>query len=361
MLIGKNYTVSADEVEENMISILRTNDEQTLRRELKKKEELSLEAIGAYATAVEAVCEHLLRMCPPIVDLHGAELRSIADDVRPEMSIGELERSRTRLLARLIKLGQDGSAEYETMAKDIRDILKIAASATETLQTQTDGSGDEWNRFTTEVERIAAIGDLQEVRASLRREVQHMNLCMQAMATDSARVISQLRGELTSLRNRAAHDEEMATLDPVTGLRNRRAVELALAERTRQANLFCILMFDINRFKIVNDRYGVETGNQILQQFGKRLLGAIREGDLAARWERDQFLTIVGCPVNIVIARARQIHARVSGTYEAGLKPDTIALEITSSMGVAEYRPGETSQSLIDRAMKVLQAAKSRQ
>lgn len=343
-----------------MISILRTNDEQTLRKELRKKEELSLEAIGAYATAVEAVCEHLLRMCPPIVDRHGPELRSIADDVRPEMSVGELERSRTRLLARLTKFGQDGCAEYEAMAKDIRDILKLAASATETLQTQTDGSGDEWTRFASEVERIAAMGDLHEVRASLRREVQHMNQCMQAMATDSARVIAQLRGELTTLRKRAADESEMATLDPITGLRNRRAVELALAERTREANLFCILMFDINRFRNINDRYGVESGNQLLQQFGKRLLGAIREGDLAARWDSDQFITIVGCPVNVVIARARQIHARVSGNYEIGLKPDTVSVEITSSMGVAEYRPGETWQNLMDRAGKVLQAAKAR-
>lgn len=343
-----------------MISILRTNDEQTLRKELRKKEELSLEAIGAYATAVEAVCEHLLRMCPPIVDRHGAELRSIANDVRPEMSALELERSRTRLLARLIKFGEDGSAEYEAMAKDIRDILKLAASATETLQTQADGSGGEWNRFASEVERIAAMGNLHEVRASLRREVQHMNQCMQAMATDSARVISQLRGELTTLRKRAAQEEEMASLDPTTGLRNRRAVEIALAERVRKAEVFCILMFDIRRFKNVNERYGVETGNQILEQFGKRLLGAIREGDLAARWGCDQFITIVGCPVNIVIARARQIHARVSGTYEVGLKPDTIAVEIASSMGVAEYRPGETSQNLMARAIQTLQAAKSR-
>lgn len=342
-----------------MISIPRTNDEPSLRRELKRKEELSLEAIGAYATAVEAVCEHLLRMCPPIVDRHGPELRSIAEEVRPEMSIGELERSRTRFLARVTKLGQEGSLEYEAMAKDIRDILKLATSATETLQTQSQGSGNEWNRFATEVDRIAAMGDLHEVRASLRREVRHMNECMQAMAKDSARVITQLRGELAVMHKRAADEANAALSDPITGLRNRLAVEQALDGRTRQESPFCVLMFDIYRFKNLNDRYGVDAGNQLLHQFGQRLLGAIRDGDLAGRWESDCFIAVVGCPVSVVLMRARQIHEKVSGIYEVGAKPDSVTVNVTSAMGVAEYRPGETFQNLMDRASKVLQAAKS--
>lgn len=342
-----------------MISILRSNDEEYLRKELKRKEELSMEALGAYATAVECMCEHVLRVCPPLIDRHGPELRSIAEQVQPDMSVEDLEKSRRRLQARVTRFGEEAGAEYETMAKDIRDILKLATSATETLQTHSEGSGEEWSRFTGQVERIASMENLHEVRANLRREVEHMSECLQAMARDNTRVVGQLRGELQSLRKRAAYAEGLAMEDPLTGLLNRRGIEVALADGSSGEDSFCIVMFDINRFKSINERYGFETGDAVLREFGRRLGKSIRAEDVAGRWTCDCFLAIMRCPLHVAIPRARQIHTKVGGRYEIGEKPDAVFMEVNSSMGVAEHRPGESAQHLMDRAGKLLLAAKS--
>lgn len=341
-----------------MISILRTNDEAHLRQELKRKDELAMEAIGAYATAVEAMCEHMLRVCPPLIDRHSPEFRSIAEEVQPEMTVSELEKSRRRLQARVAKFGADASAEYESMAKDIRDILRLATSATESLQTNSEGSGEEWDRFASEMERIAVMGDLHEVRAHLRREVQHMNECMQAMARDNAMVIGQLHTELVTLRKRATSAEGKAQEDQLTGLRNRQGIELALKERIEGGQPFCILLFDIKRFKAVNDRYGFEAGDELLRQFAKRLSTSIRGDDIAGRWKNDRFLALVECPMHIVIPRARQIHGKLCGRYELGDKSGP-SVEVISYMGLAEFRPGESAQQLLDRADKLLLAAKA--
>ncbi|MBS1824908.1 MAG: GGDEF domain-containing protein [Acidobacteria bacterium] len=342
-----------------MISILRTNDEAQLRQELKRKDELAMEAIGAYATAVEAICEHMLRVCPPLIDRHSPEFRSIAEEVQPDMTVAEVEKSRRRLQARVAKFGADASAEYESLAKDIREILRLATSATESLQNQSDGSGEEWNRFTSEMERIAAMGDLQEVRVHLRREVQHMNECMHAMARDNAMVIGQLHSELVTLRKRAASAEEKALEDPLTGLRNRQGIEVALQERIESAQPFCILLFDIKRFKAVNDRHGFEAGDELLRQLAKRLASAIREGDLAGRWKNDRFLVLVDCPMHIVIPRARQIHGKLNGRYELGDKNAGPSVEVITYTGLAEFRVGDGAQQLLDRADKLLLAAKA--
>ncbi|MBL8178406.1 MAG: diguanylate cyclase [Bryobacterales bacterium] len=343
-----------------MISILRVKDEEALRKELRSKEELCLEAIGAYATAVEAVCDHLLRMCPPMIDRHGAELRGIAEEVRPGMRVDELESSRTRFLTRVSRLGQDGAAEYEATARDLRDMLRLVSSATETLQTQSDGSGAEWNRFTTEVERIAALGDLQDVRSNLRREVRHMNECMQAMVRDNALVIGRLRTELATMRKRTNDAEEQLVLDPLTGVCNRRGIEESLEERARAGESFCVVFFDIVRFHAVNDRYGLETGDEVLRQFSQRLASSIRDSDRAGRWSCDRFVAVIGCPVHIGIARARQIHAKVNGRYELLTAAGASAsVEIHSAMGIAEYRQGESAQALMERAGQSLLAAKA--
>lgn len=342
-----------------MISILRTNDEAQLRQELRRKDELALEAIGAYATAVEAMCEHMLRVCPPLIDRHSPEFRSIAEEVQPDMTVGELERSRQRLQKRVAKFGSEASAEYESMAKDIREILRLATSATESLQTHSEGSGEEWNRFASEMERIAAMGDLQEVRMHLRREVQHMNECMQAMARDNAMVIGQLHTELTTLRKRASSAEQKAQEDSLTGLHNRLGIEAALKERIEASRPFCIVLFDIKRFKAVNDRYGFEAGDELLRQFGKRLAGAIRGDDVAGRWNCDRFLALVDCPMHIVMSRARQIHGKLNGRYELGEKTAGPSVEVISYMGLAEFRAGESAQQLLDRADQLLLAAKA--
>ncbi len=342
-----------------MISILRTNDEEAaLRKELKKLEEFRLEAIGAYETAVEGFCEHVVRVFPSLIDRHAPEFRGIAEGVHPEMSVSDLEKSRRRLQGRLEKFGGEASAEYEAMAKDIRDTLRMATMATESLETSTEGSGEEWGRFAGEMDRIAAIGDLHEVRACLRREVAHMNECMQTMARDNALVIGRLQGELATMRKRVARAEEMAEMDPLTELRNRRGIEAALEERTVRGQAFCIVMFDIKRFRAINERYGCETGDEVLRAFARRLSGGIRDGDLAGRWECDRFLAVVDCPMNVVIQRARQIHGRVSGRYEIGAKPNVVSIEIMSSMGVVEYKPGDSARHMMERADKLLVTAK---
>jgi diguanylate cyclase (GGDEF)-like protein len=342
-----------------MISILRTNDEEAaLRKELKRQEELRLGAIGAYGTAVEAFCEHVVRVFPSLIDRHGPEFRRIAEEVHPEMSVSDLEKSRRRLQRRLEKFGGEASAEYEALAKDIRDTLRMATMATESLETSTQGSGEEWGRFAGEMDRIASIGDLQEVRACLRREVAHMNECMQTMARDNALVIGRLQGELAAMRKRVARAEALAEMDPLTELRNRRGIEAALEERTERGEAFCIVMFDIKRFRAINERYGSETGDEVLRAFARRLLSGIREGDLAGRWECDRFLALIDCPMNIVIQRARQMHGRVSGRYEIGVKPNVTTVEVQSSMGVVEYKPGDSARHIMERADKLLVAAK---
>lgn len=342
-----------------MISIRRALDDDFLKQELRKREELSLEALSAYASAVELMCEHMMRGCPPLIYRYGPQLRRIASQIQPEMAAADVIRLRQALMDTTSHYGQEAVEEYESTAKDIRDILRLATSATESLETQSAGTGEEWKRFSGEVERIAASEDLHEVRANLRREVKHMNECLQAMARDNAKVVRKLQSEMAVLRRRAAQAEGLAMEDPLTGLLNRRGVESAIIDRMVEHRQFCVVMFDINRFKRINELHGTHVADQVLREFADRLRRSIRDSDAAARWESDRFMALLDCELHVVVRRAQQIHSKVAGPYEVGEPPGSVLVDVHCAMGVVERRSGESIEALLDRTGKLLLVGKS--
>ena len=87
-----------------------------------------------------------------------------------------------------------------------------------------------------------------------------------------------------------------ANLDQLTGLPNRhgllRALEVAVTESLRDGAALGVLFLDLDRFKIINDTMGHETGDDLLKQVAKRVAGAVRASDTVARFGGDEFVVI---------------------------------------------------------------------
>lgn len=90
--------------------------------------------------------------------------------------------------------------------------------------------------------------------------------------------------------------EKMALSDPLTGLNNRRAFIRELSkiqsELNRHGGHAALLLFDLDKFKPINDEFGHEAGDQVLVQVAKRIASAIRREDSAARIGGDEFVVV---------------------------------------------------------------------
>lgn len=144
--------------------------------------------------------------------------------------------------------------------------------------------------------------------------------------------------------------ELLASLDPLTGVANRRDLDRELDARIGAGQEFCVLLFDVNGFKTINDRYGHLYGDQVLKQVAARLASQVRVRDYVCRWGGDEFLAILACDLAIASSRSRQIAERLNGSYHIAAEGREIQVSVTVTVGFVQYRSGESAEELFRRA-----------
>lgn len=151
--------------------------------------------------------------------------------------------------------------------------------------------------------------------------------------------------------------------DPLTGLANRRGAHQALEARARVKEAqgpaaCCVILFDIDHFKSVNDRYGHDVGDEVLVDFAARLNGVLDPADLAARWGGEEFLAVLDNPDPE--AAATLLDRFHQGLRDRPVKTAIGSLPVTASAGLCPHDAGEADFNLtIFRADQALYAAKA--
>lgn len=175
--------------------------------------------------------------------------------------------------------------------------------------------------------------------------------------------IRRLRGKLNDqmaqigdLETRAEQFYNLAVQDHLTGLYNRRYADERLALETRRAQRhgqpLSVVLLDLDRFKLINDRFGHAAGDKVLRDFASRLKKAIRSTDLAARLGGDEFMVLLmECPSDKV-----QIFLDRLGTVEVEVEGHLTPLGL--STGCATYEKNDTPEAIMERADKSLYARK---
>jgi diguanylate cyclase (GGDEF)-like protein len=174
------------------------------------------------------------------------------------------------------------------------------------------------------------------------------------------RVEPMTENEIASIQ--AAHQlMEKADLDPLTGLRTRLKLQQLLSDPSGLAAALwrdsSVVLLDVDHFKQVNDQFGHRVGDRVLEEISRILLRNIREEDLAVRYGGDEMLIML-CGAKLEIARSAA--ERIRGSTET-FAWGTLApgLSVTVTAGAARGLKGESLESFLDRADRMLYRAKS--
>jgi diguanylate cyclase (GGDEF)-like protein len=167
----------------------------------------------------------------------------------------------------------------------------------------------------------------------------------------------------------AEEQEALTRRDPLTGLANRPALVVAIADQmTVHADLaargepgsrFGLLLLDLDRFKNVNDALGHEVGDRLLVEVGIRLRTAVGPDDLVVRLGGDEFAVLA--PHLSGTADARALAGKVAAALAEPVRLDGLPLDVTGSIGVAVYpEHGDEVATLVRRADVAMYDAKHR-
>src|SRR5712671_2659907 len=169
-------------------------------------------------------------------------------------------------------------------------------------------------------------------------------------------LIKRLRRQLLEKQDHSYILRNLAMVDPLTGLYNRRFAEQRLAAEVsrseRRGHPLTVLTLDLNNFKEINDTYGHPAGDQVLQEFASHLNKVIRGSDLAVRLGGDEFLVLLPeCTteqLQIVLGRLGSIEVERLGQK----------IPVTFSAGWKQYEIGDRPHELLERADQLLYAKK---
>ena len=137
--------------------------------------------------------------------------------------------------------------------------------------------------------------------------------------------------------------EHVATHDALTGLVNRvefeRLCQAAIEQTKLDGTAVAVLFIDLDSFKVVNDSYGHAMGDRLLVPVGERILGQLREGDVASRIGGDEFTVLM--PRLVRREEAASLARRLCSALAEPFEIDTYEMAVTASIGIAVSLPGE--------------------
>jgi len=182
------------------------------------------------------------------------------------------------------------------------------------------------------------------------QETRKQSLQNRAHVIDWQLQLRQHRRDVQQLAQRSQQMEQLAMRDMLTALPNRRHFEqhLRLLLQGEQRMPPCLALIDVDHFKQVNDNYSHGVGDAVLKALAQLLREHVREQDLPARLAGDEFVLLL---VDAGLGRAQQVCERLQASvraYDWGrLAP---GLQVGISLGLAERRPGESLEALMERS-----------
>jgi diguanylate cyclase (GGDEF)-like protein len=302
-----------------------------------------------------------LRMVADVLEGHGFDVRFLGADVPEDSLVAWVEEHRPTAVA----LGVTMPLGAATLARQVVDLRQRDPE----LQVIIGGQGvpavlrhDAGVLYIADTEHLAEHlkGSLRKaVRGKLPADIGRGGVGFRRLseaATDGGDVLVERMAKTTAAAADAARGqarrafvlEQLAFRDPLTELWNRRAFEdryeaLTLADSLRGPT---ILMVDVDHFKSVNDSFGHEAGDNTLVGVARRITGALRPGDFAARYGGDEFIVLLP---DTSPERAAEVGDRIRTAVSSAFTDPPITVSI--GVCVPEHADRRRATLEVDRAL----------
>jgi diguanylate cyclase (GGDEF)-like protein len=317
-------------------------------------EESLRSALESYRSALIAVGDAGARVYPPTGDHLKQSLLKLQATLVNSATPGVFAQTEQSVGQELKVWGDSASHYYQESAEDIKGLLLQIAKAATDVGDRDQRYGETFQALAERLQGAAKLDSITVMRQSLSSSAVELVNCVNKMTEDGKRRVEQLRAQISVYEERVEAAERLASVDPLTGVSNRRILERQLERRIAQGAPFFVIYLDLNDFKQINDTLGHLAGDDLLKQFAGELRHSMRSTDLVGRLGGDEFVVVVEGAAGDVQERIGNVKKRVNGNYSLITDTGKRKLSIAAAVGIAVWKAGDTAQEVLrsaDRAM----------
>jgi diguanylate cyclase len=242
-------------------------------------------------------------------------------------------------------------------------MLEMVRALVQLVSRTNDGLHGDLGRFDQESRDLMAQVEQSDDPAAIAELFQGMTASatwLLAQVETSRQELDQARQQLNQVNSELARAETLAVTDPLTGLPNRRGLQVALSRELARARRvksdMCMAIIDIDHFKAINDQHGHSVGDLALVHLANVIRPGIRETDVLGRYGGEEFLLLMP---DTPLAGAEFTLSRLLRTLERSpLHLRNASVKMMFSAGLSKWREAESAQDAIERADRAMYQAK---
>lgn len=281
------------------------------------------------------------------------------------LSFAHLEKAKCYVLLQQFENAQRHATEAEKLAKDINSLLFLTQSSEVLFQINKDSRNYEaalihhMNLTDRSLQKLSGNHNKQ-LSPALNKYMQRAE--EQIELENSLKENAELQARLAKHQELISLLTDKAERDSLTGIFNRRALDIRLEREIELANQlkqsFSVLMLDIDHFKRINDHHSHQVGDEVIKKVVQLVIYSCREGEFIARYGGEEFTVLLpAADQNVVIRVAERIRQTISDFSWKAMNPKLQS--ITISIGIASYEATESASDLMSRADSALYGAKN--
>lgn len=312
-------------------------------------------AVTSYLATLLAVAGTMFRQCPQVGVVHQDRLirlrRRLAFDASPQA----LAESQVEVESLLNEYGNRANEYIERIWRDVVDVLRQVTRMSETLVIRHNFYSSRLMQFAEQMQASQLPADPEQLEETLALQAEGLRECVQSMNAELEELLTGFRREVHQLASRLAESRSATLIDAVTGLVNRAEVERTLAAELESPKPFCVLLFEIADFSSIVARYGPAAANDLLKQFGTRLVEQVRPRDIVGRWSENVFSVVFRCRRQNALGRAEHISRWLSDSYT--IQGHVERIPVIAVAEVVEPEAGANARELFEQLDAAVGAA----
>jgi diguanylate cyclase (GGDEF)-like protein len=314
--------------------------------------------LKAWCAALACVGRNTERAIPGLKGGLRGTLGELAERLQKDATPAIIEDSGNRFE---LELGRWADAVIEDLQKktiDVKETMLTLAAAAERITQRDTVNSTRFGELTVRLQSIARLEDISAIRQQLTASALDLKANVQRMEEEGRATVRHLQTQIEIYRAQASESDRRASTDQLTGVKNRRGLELALESRRERQAPFSLILLDLNGFKEINDKHGHLAGDELLKLFAGELREQFRPADVVGRWGGDEFIVITDAPPGELEAFLNRVRRWVLGKYKVRTPNGILEIKADAAIGVAAWDLREDADRLLARADSQMYADK---